>query len=115
VAIDGSVVDIHLVVVSSIHQGVAAFHDPRSTRQRLQDEKFGDCESYETASLSDAVESDPAPPDPNSRLAEQIEANFEAKRKELGVSDDLRDIPGLTTLMFVAFEQGIKTIDDLAG
>jgi hypothetical protein len=46
VAIDGSVVDIHLVVVSSIHQGVAAFHDPRSTRQRLQDEKFGDCESY---------------------------------------------------------------------
>jgi transcription termination/antitermination protein NusA len=66
--------------------------------------------------LSGPVESNPAPPDPNTRLAEQIEANFEAKRKELGFSDDLRDIPGLTTLMLVAFgEQGIKTIDDLAG
>jgi hypothetical protein len=45
----------------------------------------------------------------------QIEANFEAKRKELGVADEL-GIPGLTTLMLVAFgEQGIKTIEDLAG
>jgi transcription termination/antitermination protein NusA len=71
---------------------------------------------HETASLSDPVETNPAPLDPNAHLAEQTEANFEAKRKELGVSDDLRDIPGLTTLMLVAFgEQGIKTIDDLAG
>ena len=66
--------------------------------------------------MSDPVETNPAPPDPNARLAEQIEANFEARRKELGVADELKDIPGLTALMLVAFgEQGIKTIDDLAG
>src|SRR5215831_7418225 len=48
-------------------------------------------------------------------LAEQIEAKFEAKRKELGVADELKEIPGLTTLMLVALgEQGIKTIEDLA-
>jgi transcription termination/antitermination protein NusA len=66
--------------------------------------------------LSDSVEINPAPPDPNTRLAEQIEANFEARRKELGVADELKAIPGLTTLMLVAFgEQGIRTVDDLAG
>ena len=65
--------------------------------------------------MLDPVETNPAPPDPNARLAEQIEANFEARRKELGVADELKDIPGLTALMLVAFgEQGIKTIDDLA-
>ena len=66
--------------------------------------------------LSDPVETNPEPRDPNAQLAEQIEASFEAGRKELGVADELKDIPGLTTLMLVAFgEQGIKTIDDLAG
>jgi transcription termination/antitermination protein NusA len=66
--------------------------------------------------LSDPVEIVPALPDPNAGLAEQIEANFEARRKELGVADDLKAIPGVTTLMLVALgEQGIKTIDDLAG
>ena len=63
--------------------------------------------------MSDPVETNPAP---NARLTEQIEANLEARRKELGVADELKDIPGLTTLMLVAFgEQGIKTIADLAG
>jgi transcription termination/antitermination protein NusA len=72
--------------------------------------------SSASSKLSDHVEINPAPPDPNARLAEQIEANFEAKRKELGVADELKGIPGLTTLMLVAFgEQGIKTIEDLAG
>lgn len=65
--------------------------------------------------MSDRVEPVSAPSDPN-RLAEQIEAYFEAKRKELGVADELKGIPGLTTLMLVAFgEQGIKTMEDLAG
>src|SRR4029077_17680534 len=44
VAVDGPVVDIHLIVVSCIHQGVAAFHHSRPARQRLQDEKLGDGE-----------------------------------------------------------------------
>jgi N utilization substance protein A len=66
--------------------------------------------------MSDLVEIDPAPRDSNAPLAEQIEASFEARRKELGVADELKDFPGVTTLMLVAFgEQGIKTIDDLAG
>ncbi|MBB4955055.1 N utilization substance protein A [Agrobacterium vitis] len=47
---------------------------------------------------------------------EKIEAEFDAKRKELGVSDELRQIPGMTTQMMVALGQdGIKTIEDFAG
>jgi N utilization substance protein A len=76
----------------------------------------GTTSNTRTASLSDPVETPPAPRDPNARLAEQIEANLEARRKELGVADELKGIPGLTTLMLVAFgEQGIRTVEDLAG
>ena len=46
----------------------------------------------------------------------QIEAEYDAKRTELGVADELREVPGVTTRMMVAFgENGIKTIEDLAG
>jgi len=48
-------------------------------------------------------------------LARQ-EAEFDAKRKELGVEDALKDIPGISTRMLVQFgENAIKTIEDLAG
>lgn len=41
--------------------------------------------------------------------------NLEARRIKLGVADELKDIPGVTTLMLVVFgEQGIKTMEDLA-
>jgi N utilization substance protein A len=44
------------------------------------------------------------------------EAEREAKRKELGVSDDLAKIHGVTSAMLVAFgENAIKNLDDLAG
>src|SRR5258706_8178957 len=47
---------------------------------------------------------------------ERQEAEREAKRKELGVSDDLVKIQGVTTAMLVAFgENEIKTLEDLAG
>ena len=47
---------------------------------------------------------------------ERQEAERDAKRKELGVSDDLAKVPGVTTAMLVAFgENGIKTLEDLAG
>jgi N utilization substance protein A len=47
---------------------------------------------------------------------ERIEGEFDAKRKELGVEDALKDVPGVTTQMLVAFgENGIKTVEDLAG
>jgi N utilization substance protein A len=46
----------------------------------------------------------------------QIEAEYDAQRVKLGVADELRDIPGVTTKMMVAFgENDIKTVEDLAG
>ncbi|MBP1851628.1 transcription termination factor NusA [Rhizobium halophytocola] len=47
---------------------------------------------------------------------EKIEAEFDAKRQELGVSDELRQIDGMTSQMMVALgEDGIKTVEDFAG
>jgi transcription termination/antitermination protein NusA len=46
----------------------------------------------------------------------KIEAELEAKRKELGVADELHEIEGLTTAMLVRLgENDVKTIEDLAG
>src|SRR5271165_4043039 len=46
----------------------------------------------------------------------KIEAELDAKRTELGVADELRDVPGVTTAMLVRFgEHGVKNIEDLAG
>jgi transcription termination/antitermination protein NusA len=46
----------------------------------------------------------------------KIEGELDAKRKELGVEDALKDVPGVTTAMLVRFgENGVKTIEDLAG
>jgi N utilization substance protein A len=48
-------------------------------------------------------------------LAEQ-EQELDARRKELGVEDALKDVPGVTTAMMVKFgENAIKTVEDLAG
>jgi N utilization substance protein A len=47
---------------------------------------------------------------------EQLEGELEAKRKELGVDDALKDVPGVTLKMLVKFgESDIKTVEDLAG
>jgi N utilization substance protein A len=44
------------------------------------------------------------------------EAELDAKRQELGVADDLRDIPGMTTAIMVKLgENGVKNVEDLAG
>jgi N utilization substance protein A len=46
----------------------------------------------------------------------RIEAEHEARRQELGVADELKEVEGVTTPMLVAFgENDIKTIEDLAG
>jgi transcription termination/antitermination protein NusA len=46
----------------------------------------------------------------------KIEAELDAKRQELGVEDALKDVPGVTTAMLVKLgENGIKTVEDLAG
>jgi N utilization substance protein A len=47
---------------------------------------------------------------------ERIEAEHDARRKELGVSDALHEIPGITTAMMVTLgEDGVKTLEDFAG
>src|SRR6202000_2065133 len=47
---------------------------------------------------------------------EQLEAELETKRKELGVDDALKTVPGVTSKMLVKFgENEIKTVEDLAG
>ncbi|TMJ30604.1 MAG: transcription termination/antitermination protein NusA [Alphaproteobacteria bacterium] len=46
----------------------------------------------------------------------RIEAEFDAKRRELGVEDALKEVPGVTSRMLVAFgENGVKSVEDLAG
>ncbi|MBV8565255.1 MAG: transcription termination/antitermination protein NusA [Methylobacteriaceae bacterium] len=47
---------------------------------------------------------------------ERIEAEHDARRRELGVADELREIDGLTTPMLVKLgENDVKTMEDLAG
>jgi transcription termination/antitermination protein NusA len=47
---------------------------------------------------------------------EEIEAKLDEERRELGVSDDLRAIDGLTTAMLVALgKDDVKSVEDLAG
>jgi transcription termination/antitermination protein NusA len=57
---------------------------------------------------------DPHKPD-KAALSHRMEEDFDAKRRELGVEDSLKDVPGVTTEMLVAFgEYGIRSIEDLA-
>jgi len=47
---------------------------------------------------------------------EAQEAELDARRVELGVADELRDVPGVSTKMMVRFgENDIKNVEDLAG
>ena len=46
---------------------------------------------------------------------EKLEAELDAKRKELGVADDLQQLEGLNTAMLVALgENDVKSLEDLA-
>jgi len=45
-----------------------------------------------------------------------VEAEFDEKRKALGVEDELREVEGVTTAMMVALgENEVKSVEDLAG
>jgi N utilization substance protein A len=47
---------------------------------------------------------------------EKLDQERDAKRKELGVEDDVADVPGVTNAMLVAFgENDVKSVEDLAG
>jgi len=46
---------------------------------------------------------------------DKLEAELEAKRKALGVADELAEVPGITTVMLVTLgEANIKSVEDLA-
>jgi N utilization substance protein A len=46
----------------------------------------------------------------------RIEAEHDARRRELGVADELQEIEGVTTAMLVALgENDVKTVEDFAG
>ncbi|MBE7219748.1 MAG: transcription termination/antitermination protein NusA, partial [Caulobacteraceae bacterium] len=46
----------------------------------------------------------------------RIEEELDAKRRELGVADELREVEGLTTAMMVKLgENDVRTLEDLAG
>jgi N utilization substance protein A len=46
----------------------------------------------------------------------RIENEYDEKRTALGVDDALKEVPGVTNKMLVAFgENGVKTVEDLAG
>jgi N utilization substance protein A len=71
--------------------------------------------SNEAICMLDRHKTDLVPSSESQNAAEQFGANFDAELKELGVENDLKDVPGLTTLMlFVLGEHGIKSIEDLA-
>ncbi len=47
---------------------------------------------------------------------ERREAELDVERKNLGVADDLKDVPGMTTAMLVALgKDGVTTMEDFAG
>jgi transcription termination/antitermination protein NusA len=47
---------------------------------------------------------------------DRIDAELDAKRRELGVEDAVKEVPGVTTRMLVALgENDVKTVEDLAG
>src|SRR5512138_782128 len=47
---------------------------------------------------------------------EALEAELESRRKELGVADDMKEVPGINSKMMVKLgENDVKTVEDLAG
>jgi N utilization substance protein A len=47
---------------------------------------------------------------------ERLESELEARRKELGVEDAMKDVPGITSKVMVKLgENEVKTVEDLAG
>ena len=70
---------------------------------------------HEPIKPDDPYQTDLAPSSEPQSSSKHVEANFDATPKEIGVEDGLKDIPGVTTRMLVAFgEHGIKSVENLA-
>src|SRR5579884_1993521 len=91
--------------------------------QLLASEGFSSVEDLALVDLKDIASIEGFDEDTASELQSRardhlakLEAEQDAKRKELGVEDALKEVPGVTTAMLVRFgENGIKTVEDLAG
>jgi hypothetical protein len=71
--------------------------------------------SNESVTPADPHQTDSVPSSEHQRPSQEMEAIFDAERKELGVEDSLKDLPGVTTRMLIAFgEHGIKSLENLA-
>ena len=65
--------------------------------------------------MPDTHQQDSAPNSVPQRRSEHVETTFSAEKGELGVENGLQDVAGVTASMLVElFEQGIKSIEDLA-
>ena len=71
---------------------------------------------HEPIAPADLQKADSTPnSQPRASSSHRTETTFDVKRKELGVEGSLKDIPGVTGQMLVAFaEHGITSIEDLA-
>jgi predicted flap endonuclease-1-like 5' DNA nuclease len=70
---------------------------------------------HEPITPTDPYRTDLAPSSEPRRSSNHVEANLDARLKELDVEDGLKEIPGVTPRMLVAFaEHGIKSVEDLA-
>src|SRR5690606_17303228 len=91
--------------------------------QVLASEGFGSVEEIAYVELSEIASIDGFDEDTAGEIQdrareylERIEADQDNRRKELGVEDELRELPGMTTAMLVAVgEDCVKTIEDFAG
>jgi predicted flap endonuclease-1-like 5' DNA nuclease len=71
---------------------------------------------HEPITPADPQQADSVPnSQPRASSSHRTETTFDVKRKEPGVEDSLKDFPGVTDQMLVAFvEHGITSIEDLA-
>ena len=70
---------------------------------------------HEPITPTDPYQMDLAPGSERQSSSKHVEANFDATPKEIGAEDGLKEIPGVTPRMLVAFaEHGIKSVEDLA-
>ncbi len=84
--------------------------------QVLASEGFASVEELAYVEPGEIASIDGFDDDTAGEIQERIESEQDDRRKELGVEDELRELPGITTAMLVAVgEDGVKTIEDFAG
>jgi predicted flap endonuclease-1-like 5' DNA nuclease len=70
---------------------------------------------HEPITPTDPYQTDLAPSSEPRRSSNHVGTDLDARRKELGVEDGLKELPGVTPRMLVAFaEHGINSVEDLA-